>query len=104
MAIRPVLILIEKLCQKLETEGINYCHWKSNNALDRSANGDNDLDMLVERADTTRFTKIWMGYGFRQVFRYAEKQMISVLDFYGYGEESWRLVHVHAHYLLVIGN
>ncbi|MEJ2599929.1 MAG: hypothetical protein P8Z00_16465 [Anaerolineales bacterium] len=50
------LVLIRRLSQALETEGITYCHWKSNNALDRSENGVNDLDLLVERADIPRFT------------------------------------------------
>ncbi len=45
------LNLIFDLCQALAEEGISYCHWKSNNALDRSASGDNDLDLLVSRTD-----------------------------------------------------
>ena len=104
MTNQPALILIEKLCGALEAEGINYCHWKSNNALDRSASGDNDLDVLVDRVDAARFTKILIEFGFKQVFASAEKQMIGVLDFYGYDEKSGRLIHIHAHYLLVIGH
>ncbi len=54
---QPALDLIRRLCVTLEKEGINYCHWKSNAALDRSANGENDLDLLVHRLDISRFKK-----------------------------------------------
>jgi hypothetical protein len=50
--------LVQELCKLMELEGITYCHWKSNNALDRSASGINDLDLLVSRADTDQFNRI----------------------------------------------
>ena len=49
-ALIPLSAVIN-LCETLKTDGINYCHWKSNAAIDRSASGDNDLDLLVSRAD-----------------------------------------------------
>ncbi len=79
------LDLIHRLCQEaLEAERISYCHWKSNNALDRSASGDNDLDLLVSRADIPRFTGILYRLGFKQAKAPAEKQMPGVLDYYGF--------------------
>src|SRR3972149_5695055 len=78
------LDLIHRLCQALEAEGITYCHWKSNNALDRSASGENDLDLLVSRADVPRFTRILCRLGFKQGEAPAEKQFPGVLDYYGY--------------------
>lgn len=41
--------IIHRLLQVLEYDRIAYCHWKSNNALARTAPGDNDLDLLVSR-------------------------------------------------------
>jgi hypothetical protein len=101
---RPTLDLIYRLCQALETERITYCHWKSNNALDRSASGDNDADLLVSRADILRFTEILCRLGFKQAKTSVEKQMPGVQDYYGYDEEANRLVHVHAHYQLILGH
>ena len=100
----PTLALIRRLCQALEAERITYCHWKSNNALDRSASGDNDLDLLVSRADIPRFTGILYRLGFKQAKAPAEKQMPGVQDYFGYDEEADRLTHVHAHYQLILGH
>src|SRR5437588_4577044 len=49
------LELVASLCRSLEGTGIRYCHWKSNESLDRSASGENDLDLLVHRSDARRF-------------------------------------------------
>lgn len=102
---KPALKLVIKLCQALEEEGIAYCHWKSNNALDRSASGENDLDLLVSRADVARFTEILYRFGFKQAEAPDDKQMPGVLNYFGYDEEAGeRLIHVHAHYQLILGH
>ena len=100
----PVLDLVHRLCQALEAERIAYCHWKSNNALDRSASGDNDLDLLVGRADVPRFNEILYGLKFKQAEAPPEKRMPGVVDYYGFDSEEDKLVHVHAHYQLIVGH
>jgi thymidylate kinase len=104
IARQPALGLISQLCHGLAEEDISYCHWKSNNALDRSASGDNDLDLLVSRADAPRFTELLYRLGFKQAQAPAEKQMLGVLDYYGYDKPADKLVHVHAHYQLIMGH
>jgi len=101
---QPPLGLVRTLCEELNTRGIAYCHWKSNAMLDRSAGGDNDLDLLVSRTDAQLFTDILYGLGFRQAQDPPEQQMPGVLDYYGYDEAADRLVHVHAHYQLILGH
>src|SRR6185436_13778675 len=107
-SVRPmdfsVLPLVQELCDILRIENIDYCHWKSNNMLARSANGDNDLDLLINRADGSRFTEILFRLGFKQVQAPAEKQMPGVLDYYGYDGQADKWVHVHAHYQLIMGH
>ncbi len=99
-----VLPLVQQLCHVLRTEDIDYCHWKSNNMLGRSASGDNDLDLLIRRADGSRFTEILFRLGFKQVQAPVDKQMPGVLDYYGYDEQAEKWVHVHAHYQLIMGH
>jgi thymidylate kinase len=96
--------LVQELCKLMELEGITYCHWKSNNALDRSASGINDLDLLVSRADTNRFNRILIDLGFKQCQAPREKQIPGVLNFFGFDIEADKLIHVHAHYQLIMGH
>ena len=98
------LNLIYKLCKTLQAEEIVYCHWKSNAALDRSARGENDLDLLVNRADGQQFTEILHRLGFKEAKARPDKQLPGVLDFYGYDDQADRIVHVHAHYQLILGH
>jgi thymidylate kinase len=104
MAEQPTLDLIFRLCTALETEGVAYCHWKSNAALDRSASGDNDLDLLVSRADAQLFTGILCRLGFKQALASSQELLPAVVSYYGYDRAAERLVHVHAHYQLILGH
>jgi thymidylate kinase len=96
--------LIRNLCNELNKSRIVYCHWKSNAALDRSACGDNDLDLLVSREDAPNFIEILVRLGFKQAHEQSGFQMPGVRDYYGYDCEADRLIHVHAHYQLIFGH
>jgi thymidylate kinase len=98
------LYLVRRLCESLKVEGVNYCHWKSTAALDRSALGENDLDLLVSSSDVARFTEILYRLGFKRAHNPYDLKMPGVLDYYGYDQPSDRLVHVHAHYRLILGH
>jgi thymidylate kinase len=100
----PVLNLVIDLCQTLAANEIDYCHWKSNEAIARSASGDNDLDLLISRADAERFTRILFELGFRQAQEDTRNSLPGVLNFYGYDVPSDRIIHVHIHYQLVLGS
>ncbi len=98
------LRLVHRLCQNLRAENVSYCHWKSNIALDRSATGDNDLDLLISRADMQRFAQILHLLGFKEARAPLKQQLPGVLDYYGYDSEADKFAHVHAHYQLVLGH
>jgi thymidylate kinase len=100
----PALDLVLKLCAALAREGIEYCHWKSNAALDSSASGDNDLDLLVSRIHVQRFIEILYGLGFKEALPLKENKLPGVRDYYGYDVETGKLIHVHAHFQLIFGN
>jgi thymidylate kinase len=102
---RPATLdLIAALCRALDDEGIAYCHWKSNEALDRSASGENDLDLLVARPDTERFEEVLRRLGFRDALLPSWKELPGVYHTYGLDRGSGTFVHIHAHYQLVIGD
>jgi thymidylate kinase len=104
MGEKVVLDLVVRLCAALAEQGIDYCHWKSNPFLDRSANGDNDLDLLVSRAHVQDFTEVLYSLKFKEALTPAEDQLPGVRDYYGYDQSTGRLVHVHAHFQLILGN
>lgn len=99
-----ILELVSKLCKTLETEKIDYCHWKSNAALHLSASGKNDLDLLINRQDVQRFGEILYHLNFKRTIAPADKQMPGVVNYYGYDQQTGKLLHVHGHYQLVLGH
>ena len=104
MAEKITLDLIVKLCEILAAKKIDYCHWKSNTFLDRSASGDNDLDLLINPAHAQRFTEILYGMGFKETLIPKDEELPGIRDYYGYDQKTGRLIHVHAHFQLILGN
>ena len=92
------------MCDALRHEGIRYCHWKSTEALDRSASGENDLDLLIHDDDVKRFNEIVISFGFREALVTRPQRVQGIRHFYGLDERSGRLVDIHAHERLVIGD
>lgn len=72
--------------------------------LDRSARGENDLDLLVRRADLEQFTRILHELGFKQAFDPPRERFPGILDYYGFDSASGKLVHVHLHDCLMLGH
>jgi thymidylate kinase len=100
----PELGIVQQLCAALTEKQISYCHWKSNAAIDRSASGENDLDLLVNRADVQRFTEILFQLGFKQAHEPSKPSLPGVLDYYGFDTKADRIVHAHVHYQLILGH
>lgn len=99
-----VLFLIRRLCTALADEGVRYCHWKSTQALDRSASGENDLDLLVAEDDFVRFERILEALGFKEVLVARPSAVPGVHHFFGPDWDSTRWVDVHAHRRLFLGD
>ncbi len=101
---RPPLGLVVGLCRELRERSVRYCHWKSNEAIDKSANGENDLDLLIDRSSADEFAAILHRHGFKPAHLPPSKRLPGVADWYGLDLASERLVHVHAHYQLIVGD
>lgn len=96
--------LVADLARALDEHGISYCHWKSNEAIRLSEQGVNDLDLLVARRDADRFRAIVSELGFSRAERTTPPCPPGKEDFFGYDAETGRLLHVDAHYQLVLGH
>jgi hypothetical protein len=91
------------LFQSLTEQRIGYCHWKSNWHLERSLRGLADLDLLVERGDSSRFRELLCQHDFKLALSPPLKQYPAMEDYLGYDRESGLLVHLHVHYQLILG-
>lgn len=100
----PALELVATLVSALDDAAVSWCHWKSNEAIDRSASGDNDLDLLISRGDASRVEEVLANLGFRVARPSADRQLPGILDYYGVDGATGCVVHVHAHYQLVLGD
>ena len=97
--------LVRELCEELETAGVSYCHWKGNTFLDRALRAEDDLDLLVRRADIDGFTTILHRLGFKEAHpRSPSRAVPGVSHYYGFDRQADALVHVHAYYQLIVGH
>jgi len=103
-ASRPrTIALVRDVCAQLATEQVSWCHFKSNTFLDRSRTAENDLDLLIARADEDRFSTVMHRLGFK-LARRRRQGPPGVFDYYGHDRETGRVVHVHGHFQLVVGD
>ena len=101
---KPALDIIVKLCRTLAVEKVDYCHWKSNTFLNRSANGENDLDLLINRNHAQSFAEILYRLGFKETLIPKEDELPGVRDYYGHDQKTRRLIHVYARFQLILGH
>ncbi|RYG46824.1 MAG: hypothetical protein EOO01_15690, partial [Chitinophagaceae bacterium] len=99
----PKLSVILALVNAFHRQDITYCHWKSNEHLGASMRGDTDLDILFEEKQKARIEKILDDYGFKKFVAVKVKQYKDIEDFIGLDLVSGRIVHVHAHFKLTLG-
>lgn len=102
-ALPPAPAVLE-LAAALAEAGVSYCHWKSNEAIDRTLSAENDLDLLVARDDAARFNAVLHGLGYRVARPSASRHIPGMVDHYLLDDRSGRMVHVQAHYQLVLGD
>lgn len=95
---------VERLAAELAESKVRYCHWKSNEAIDRSLRGDNDLDLLVHRDDAAAFVAVAARLGFRPALPPPPAQIPGILDLFGLDRGTGRMVHLQAHFRLVLGD
>lgn len=95
--------LVQQLGQALREAGVAYCQWKGHARQHRWASGEGDIDLLVDPASAPAFTEVLGRLGFHPALAPPEEQIPGVESFFGYDPRLARLLHVHAHYRLVVG-
>ena len=98
------LELIERLAGTLADAGVRYCQWKGHFKRQRWSRGAGDIDLLLARDSSAAFETVLTELGFKLALSPAALQVPSVLSYIGCDAATGRLVHLHVHYRLVIGN
>jgi len=84
-------------------QDIRCCYWKSTRRIHSALAGDHDLDLLVTRQDQHRAEMALLATGFKRFPAVANRDHPSLSSFLGHDELSGRLVHVHLHARLIVG-
>lgn len=95
--------LIDDLLTLLHAQRISYCHWKSNEHLDASMTADTDLDILFNENQKDELEVLLMKLGFKKFDSIRQKQYKDIEDFIGLDLHSGKVVHLHSHYRLTLG-
>jgi hypothetical protein len=98
---RPGLLV--RLATALESEGVSYCQWKGHSTAHRWMAGRGDIDLLVAQEARTAFRRIVGELGFKPALPPGERQMPGVESYFGFDPSVPRLLHLHVHYRLVLG-
>lgn len=100
---RDTLSIVRKLLDQLNEENILYCHWKSNQHFGDALAGIDDLDILIERSQYGQFTRILQELQFKHFYLPAARTYVGIEDFLGFDYETGKLIHLHLHSQLVVG-
>ena len=91
------------LFDELDKNNIVYCHWKSNEHLNESINGDTDLDVLFYPEQRNILNSVLEKNGLKR-FRATEfMQYNGIEDYIGIDIKEAKIWHLHVHYRLTLG-
>lgn len=96
--------LLDRLATALHDRGVVYCQWKGHWSGHRWANGRGDVDLLVDRESMAQFSKVLDDLGFKAAQPSGERQIPGVESYFGHDPSVRRLLHLHVHFRLVLGD
>ena len=98
------LELIERFLDELTAKAIPYCHWKSTTNIAASLSGETDLDLLVAPESREQCLALLNKLDFRQATDPWDLDLSGISHFFGYDHPSARIVHIHLHFQLLLGD
>jgi hypothetical protein len=95
--------LAERLGDALRDERVACLQWKGNTKQARWMSGEGDIDLLVDPSAQARFGTVLDGLGFKRATTPYASRLPAVESYFGHDPTMPHLIHVHAHYRLVLG-
>lgn len=93
-----------RLLAALEAAGLRYCHWKSNLRLLDSLTGEDDLDLLVHRADATAVCALLAKAGFKLARSGGGLDHPGVIHALALDDPDQRILHAHLYFQVLTGD
>lgn len=84
-------------------EKIRYCHWKSNQHISDALFGVDDLDILIDRKQYGELQSILNTLDFKHFYTPSIRTYIGIEDYLGFDEDTGKIVHLHLHHQLTLG-
>jgi thymidylate kinase len=91
------------LFDALKRAGVRYCHFKSNAHLLAGLEGLTDLDLLCDSQQVELTEQTLARHGFRRFPAHPSRGYLGVEDYFGIDQHTGRLLHLHLHYRLIVG-
>ena len=98
------LAVVADFAARLDHAGVRYCHWKSNEAIGRSLQGINDLDLLIARRDATKFRSVLADLGGVQLRPGRPPHVLGLEDHLLWDSATRTIVHCQPHFELIVGD
>ena len=95
--------LLEELALTLDHQQIGYCQWKGHWSAHRWRRGYGNVDLLVDRAALPAFQLVAGQLGFKLAHPAGERQIPGIEHYLGFDPSTPRLLHLHVHYRLLLG-
>ncbi|MEX2232407.1 MAG: hypothetical protein WD824_09620 [Cyclobacteriaceae bacterium] len=100
----PKLTAIATLYDALHENAIVYCNLKGNEKhLRVSVTGESDIDILFDENQKGKIEPILGKLGYKKFDAIKPKQYRDIVDFLTLDLESGKVIHLHTHYRLTIG-
>jgi thymidylate kinase len=100
---RPRLAAIANLLDAFHEHDILYCHWKSNEHLLATMIAETDFDVLIDESQKQKATQLLAEFGFKPFKSIKPRQYKDIVDFIGLDGDTGKLIHLHTHFQLTIG-
>lgn len=98
-----MLALVKSLLDTWHSNEVLYCHWKSNEAINRGLDGEGDLDILVSQQHIEKAYQALTSLGFKRLTERPHKAYPGIEHWLGLSCKEGTFVHVHLHFRLVYG-
>lgn len=95
--------VLEDVLALFERQGIFYSYWKSSLRLPSALCGNSDVDLLVAVKDLHRMELILLKQDFKRIPTRGYSDHPSISSFLGFDNDSGRLIHLHVHFGLILG-